>query len=110
MLALAVYCVFLLGLKQRTTNVYIKESRGVMRTYIRIYSCVQCALIDPHMAGSIYGNGVHNPSTTGRRYRRVVNMAFEDKLRKFLDHFEKLESLNGGEGPDGGYYKEFMVG
>ena len=40
----------------------------------------------------------------------MVNMAFEDKLRKFLDHFEKLESLNGGEGADGGYYKEFMVG
>ena len=36
-------------------------------------------------------------------------MAFEGKVRAFLEHFDKLEASNGSEGPEVGYYKEFMV-
>jgi tyrosine-protein phosphatase non-receptor type 12/18/22 len=35
-------------------------------------------------------------------------MAFEGKVRAFLEHFDKLEASNGSEGPEVGYYKEFM--
>ena len=36
------------------------------------------------------------------------NMAFEEKLRSFLKHYEALEATVGQEGEEG-YYKEFMV-